>query len=55
MITGAKIESHFHCQLECGSQVQTREAHGNNMQPQTIGAIALLKAGNVLGCFYFYY
>jgi len=52
--TGATIEYHLHCQLEFGSYVQTNEAHGNNMQPRTIGAIALQPTGNVQGGFYFY-
>ena len=54
IITGATIDYHLHCQLECGSYVQTHEAHGNNMQPWTIGAIALRPTGNVQGGFYFY-
>ena len=48
------IDYYFHCQLECGSYVQTHEAHDNNMQPRTIGAIALWQAGNVQGSFYFF-
>ena len=54
IITGATIDYHLHCKLECGSYVQTHEAHGNNMQPRTIGAIALWPTGNVQGGFYFY-
>jgi len=46
IITGSTIDYHLHCQLECGSYVQTDEAHGSSMQSRTIGDIALLPAGN---------
>jgi len=43
----------LHCQLECGSYLQTDEAHGNSIQSQTIGDIALLPAGIEQGGFFF--
>ena len=54
IVTGLGVDYNLHCKLECGSYVQTHESHSNNMEPRTIGALALRPTGNVQGGFYFY-
>jgi hypothetical protein len=49
IIIGLTINFSVHCQLEFGSYVQTHEAHNNNMNPRTIGAICLGPKGNIQG------
>jgi hypothetical protein len=53
IITGLTINFSLHCQLEFGSYVQTHEAHNNNMNPRTIGAICLGPKGNIQGGYNF--
>ena len=53
LLTGKQIDYQKHVRLEFGVYVQTHEAHTNDMQPRTIGAICLGPSGNEQGGHYF--
>eukprot|EP00957_Ditylum_brightwellii_P005836 443894-Ditylum_brightwellii.AAC.1 len=53
LITGAHIDYNQHVKIEFGEYVHTHKRHSNNMDPHTVGAIALRPTGNKLGGHYF--
>ena len=53
LVTGETVDFNRHCRFEFGEYVQCHEQHSNNMDPRTIGAIALRPTGNRQGSYYF--
>lgn len=53
-VTGLGIDYEKHFQYEFGEYVQTHKPHSNNMEPRTIGALAMRPMGNIQGGLYFY-
>ena len=42
IMSGLKIDYHWHCRIYCGQYVQTYEHHGNNIMERTEVNIELL-------------
>eukprot|EP00957_Ditylum_brightwellii_P083978 6383087-Ditylum_brightwellii.AAC.1 len=53
LITGTHIDYNCHVRIEFGEYVHTHKRHSNNLEPQTVGAIALRPTGNELGGHFF--